>query len=104
MHYLIWLLISALCFAIGEFWSKKFALHPGWGYAACVFLAYNLGTAAWLPALVQRNMLAVVGALWSVLSLLATVLIGVMVFHETLSTTHIAGLVAAAAAVLLLSL
>lgn len=104
IHYLIWLTLSALFFAGGEFFSKKFALNPRAIFVAYILLMYIIGTLAWLPAILQKNQLSIVGAIWSVLSLLATVLIGVLIFGERLSTIGILGVIAAFVAIVLLSL
>jgi hypothetical protein len=44
INYFVWLIISALFFAAGEFLSKKIALHPQWSLVAWVLLAYLLGS------------------------------------------------------------
>ncbi len=103
VHYIVWLIVSALFFAVGEFLSKKFALDPKFFYVLLVILAYTLGTLAWLPAILQKNSLSIAGTIWSVLSLLATVSIGVLIFGEKLSAAGVAGIVAALAAIILLS-
>ncbi|MEI6864343.1 MAG: hypothetical protein WCK46_03230 [Candidatus Adlerbacteria bacterium] len=102
--YLVWLVLSALAFAGGEFFSKKFALAPGFGYVVLILGMYALGTLLWLPAILQKNQLSLVGALWSVLSLLATVLIGVILFGEKLSLLGVIGIVFAFVSVFLLSI
>lgn len=102
INYIIWLVLSALFFAIGEFWSKKFALNPKLSYVILVLIIYSLGTLAWLPAILQKNSLSIAGAIWSVLSLLATVLIGVLIFKESLSTMGITGIIVALIAIVLL--
>ena len=102
--YILWIVLSALCFAVGEYFSKKFGLQPSLTLAACVLLSYNIGTLLWLPAIVQNNQLSIVGAMWSVMSLLATVLIGVLIFGEHLSTTAIIGILLGFISVFLLSI
>ncbi|MDO8667526.1 MAG: hypothetical protein Q7K35_00305 [bacterium] len=104
INYLIWLTLSALFFAGGEFFSKKFALNPKALLVVGILAIYSLGVLAWLPAILQKNQLSIVGAIWSVMSLLATVLIGVLIFGERLSIVGILGVVAAFVAVALLSL
>jgi multidrug transporter EmrE-like cation transporter len=101
---LAWLALSAVFFAAGEFLSKKFALAPSWSYVLLVACAYLLGSLAWLPAILQKNQLSIVGAIWSVLSLLTTILIGVLIFGEHLNTTAIIGIILAFVAVFLLSI
>ena len=104
INYIIWLIISALFFAVGEFLSKKFALSPKFSYVALLLIAYSIGVLAWLPAILQRNSLSVVGTMWSVLSLLATITIGVLIFGEKISMVGIAGIIAAIIAIVLLSI
>jgi multidrug transporter EmrE-like cation transporter len=102
--YIFWLIASAICFAFGEYFSKKFGLTPNWYYVTLVFGSYMLGTAVWLPAIVQKNQLSIVGAIWSVLSLIATVLIGVLFFSEKLNTLSVLGLLLGLISVFLLSI
>jgi len=104
INYIVWLIISALFFAAGEFLSKKFALSPKFSYVALLLIAYSIGVLAWLPAILQRNSLSVVGTMWSVLSLLATITIGVLIFGEKISMVGIAGIIAAIIAIVLLSI
>lgn len=101
--YIIWLILSALFFATGEFFSKKFGLEPSWYLFGCIMMSYIIGTIMWLPAIISNNQLSIVGAIWSVLSLMATVLIGVVLFNEHLSTLAIFGIVLGLASVLILS-
>ena len=104
VNYLVWLVLSAIFFAAGEFFSKKFALNPRLIIVVYILLMYIIGTLAWLPAILQKNQLSIVGAIWSVLSLLATVLIGLLIFGERLSVVGIIGIITAFVAVFLLSL
>ncbi len=104
INYIIWLILSALFFAIGEFWSKKFALSPKFSYVALIIIIYSLGVLAWLPAILQKNSLSITGTIWSVLSLLTTILIGVLIFGEKLSLIGIAGIGVAFLAIILLYL
>jgi len=65
---------------------------------------YLAGACFWIPALKQKPDLAVTGTLWSVMTLLMTVAIGVIIFAETLAPHQIIGIVFAVVAVALLSL
>lgn len=104
INYILWLVLSALFFAVGEFLSKKFALGPRLFYVVLILCAYTLGTLAWLPAILQKNSLSIAGAIWSVMNLLATVLIGVLIFGEKLSALGIIGIFTAFVAIILLSI
>ncbi|NTW13817.1 MAG: hypothetical protein HGA31_02170 [Candidatus Moranbacteria bacterium] len=104
VHYLFWLLISALFFAAGEFMSKKFAIQPKFISVIYILILYSVGVLAWLPAILAKNQLSIVGAIWSVLGLLATIVIGVVIFHEKLNAIGIVGIITALIAIFLLSL
>jgi multidrug transporter EmrE-like cation transporter len=104
VNYLFWLILSALFFAAGEFFSKKFALNPKLNFVALILAAYILGTLAWLPAILQKNQLSIVGTIWSVLSLLATLGIGIIIFNEKLSWIGIIGIITAFISIILLSI
>lgn len=100
----IWLALSALAFAAGEYASKRYINGDGIRWMVVTYAAYNTGVVLWFPALRQRNELAIVGTIWSLMSMMATVLIGVTIFHEQLSTQQIAGIVLALLAMALLSM
>ncbi len=102
--YLVWLVLSALCFAVGEFFSKKFGLEPGWMKFALVMGSYFVGVLFWLVAITENNQLSIVGAIWSVLSLLATVLIGTLIFGEHLSALALVGIALGLVSVFILSI
>lgn len=103
INYIFWLVLSALFFAAGEFLSKKFALVPKFSTVVLIFAAYGFGVLAWLPAILQKNQLSIVGTIWSVMSLLATVFIGVIIFGEKLNFIGIAGVLTAIVSIILLS-
>lgn len=104
MHYLLWLSLSAVFFAIGEYWSKKFANEQRASYIGVILAAYLLTSIFWLPALVQKNHLAVVGTVWSVITLMVTILMGVVVFGERLSGPQWLGVGLATMSIVLLNL
>ncbi|MEI8339197.1 MAG: hypothetical protein WCF94_00860 [bacterium] len=104
IHYIVWIIISTFFFAIGEYASKKWALSPTSGFAIIVVLTYVLSSVTWLPAIFQKNQLSIVGVMWAVMSLVLTVLIGVIFFGEKLDTLTIVGIVLAVASVAILSM
>ncbi len=69
-----------------------------------ILIIYSLGVLAWLPAILQKNSLAITGTMWSVLGLLTTILIGVLIFGEKLSLVGIVGIIFAVIAIVLLSI
>jgi multidrug transporter EmrE-like cation transporter len=104
INYIFWLIVSTLFFAVGEFLSKKFALAPRGSIVIWLVVIDVFSILTWLPAILQKNQLSIVGTIWSVLSLLLTVLIGIVIFGEKLNYLSIAGIFAAVVAIVLLTL
>jgi drug/metabolite transporter (DMT)-like permease len=98
-----WLMLSSIFYAVGEYSSKKFANQPKWEMGLLVCTFYLLGTLAWLPAIVQTKMLATTGTAWFLLSLLATIAIGIGIFHEKVNSLQIMGICLALLALVLIS-
>ena len=98
-----WITISAVLFAFGEYLSKKFALNPGWVLFTLFIIVDLIAAAAWIPAIFQESQLSTTGVIWSIASLLATVLIGILVFGERLNLIQSMGIVAGIVCVVLLS-
>jgi multidrug transporter EmrE-like cation transporter len=101
--YIIWLLFSVIFFGWGEYLSKKFTLTPTWNYVLGVEIVYAIGVLFWLPALLQKNQLSVLGTMWSLLSLITTVVIGLVIFGERLNMFGIVGIVMAFIFIIILS-
>ncbi|OGF24623.1 hypothetical protein A3H66_00235 [Candidatus Falkowbacteria bacterium RIFCSPLOWO2_02_FULL_45_21] len=55
INYLIWLVLSGILFAGGEFLSKKFALNPKISLVVLILIIYSLGVLAWLPVGMARS-------------------------------------------------
>jgi multidrug transporter EmrE-like cation transporter len=101
---LVWLVASAIVFALGEYYSKKFALSPGWKLAIFVAFLYAMDAFLWLPAIFQKKDLVTTTLLWTVLSLVAIAVIGFFVFGEKISTTGAFGIFFAIVSIILLSI
>ena len=99
----IWIVLSAIFFALGEFFSKKFALNPGWTLFALFIIVDLVSAAAWLPAIFEKNQLSTTGVIWSIISVAATVLIGILAFSEKLTIIKCIGLAFGLVSVVLLS-
>ncbi len=99
---IVWLLISSVFFAAGEFLSKKWGMAPNFNNTILVIIAYSISSLLWLPALLHKNQLAIMGTFWLVLATIATVAIGVLVFHEKLNNLQWLGVLLALVALGLL--
>lgn len=100
---LVWLIISALFFASGEYLSKSWALNPTLLKVVLTILAYAVSSLMWLPAIYQKNQLAIMGTIWLLLGTVATVAIGILVFREQLTLAQGFGLFFAIIGMILLS-
>jgi len=98
-----WITISSIFFGVGEYLSKKFAINPGWALFTLFIIVDLIGAAAWIPAIFERSQLSITGVIWSVVSLIATVLIGILVFGERLNLIQSIGIAAGIVCVVLLS-
>lgn len=98
-----WLVLSALFFAGGEYLSKIWASNPSITGIIWVVACYAFGTIAWLPALLHKNELAVMGTAWLLLATMATVIIGLFVFGESLNQSQWIGIGLSGVALFLLS-
>lgn len=99
-----WIVISVTFFAFGEFLSKKFALNPGWTLFLAFIIVDIISASAWIPAIFQKSQLSITGVIWSVVSLIATVLIGILIFSEKLTIIQTIGLATGLVSIILLSL
>ena len=99
----VWIIISGIFFAAGEFLSKEFALNPGWGLFGFIILVDVISISAWLPAIYQKNQLSIIGVIWSLASLMLTVAVGILLFNEKLTFIRILGIFFGVVALILLS-
>ena len=98
-----WLVISALFYTGGEYFSEQVILHPSWHNYGILILLDVLSITSWLPALYEKNNLAVTGTLWLVFALGATALLGIFVFGQPVTAKTVFGILLAVVVVVLLS-
>lgn len=98
-----WLTCSLICYAIAEYLSKKWVVTQQNWLAALAVVGYACNAVFWFPALKNHGSLTVLGSIYAVCYVLATVVIGMTVFGETVTTRQCLGIVFALIAVSLLS-
>jgi multidrug transporter EmrE-like cation transporter len=96
------LLLSGVFQAGGEYFSKIWGLSPHWHAGIIAVVLYAISSAIWLPALLYRDQLSTIGIAWDVIAISATLFLGIIVFHETLTPTQWLGVVLAIIALWLL--
>lgn len=99
---IVWLIISALFFSVGEYLSKTWGIHPSLKLAILVAFVYSIGSLFWLPALLHKNQLIIMGTIWTILATLSTIAIGLIIFHEKLSALQWVGVVLSFLALILI--
>jgi multidrug transporter EmrE-like cation transporter len=99
----VWLIISALFNAAGDYFSKHWAYKPTLILVVAVMLSYALSAITWLPALLHKNNIAIMGTLWFLFGTVAVIIIGVLVFGEALTLNHWIGILLALTAFVFLA-
>ncbi len=92
---IVWLCISVYFFGIGEYLSKIWGMKPSLHFALIYVLFSALSGLTWLPALLHKNQIAIMGTIWLLLATIATITVGVFVFHERITTIEWIGLILA---------
>lgn len=100
----IFLLCAAVIAAIGDYFSKRWAIGHGGKYLPIAYGFYAIGTGIWFLTIKHGKELGKMTGMWVVGGMIAGVAIGVLVFHEHLSVVNILGLVLGILGVVLMSL
>lgn len=100
----IWLFISVMFFGLGEYLSKKWGFHPSISMTVFVVIAYACSTLTWLPILLHKNSITIMGSMWLLLATLFMVFVGMVIFKESVNAYQIFGIILAIIAMLLLNI
>ena len=95
---IVWLLISATFYTFGEYFSKKWGMQPNLITALIVSTFSFFSALVWLPALMHRNQIAIMGTIWLLLATIATVFVGAVIFQEKITPVEWIGIGMALAA------
>ena len=99
-----WLLISAIFYAMGEYASKIWGMKPDIPLVIFVAIVSTISAITWLPALLHKNQLSVMGTIWLIMATAATLSIGVLVFGEEMTFTKTVGVALAVVSMILINL
>lgn len=92
---------SLLSYSLGEYWSKRWANEPCLFHTLMTVGSYAIAQIGWLPALRLHGSLSALTVAWSLAATVCGVLIGTLVFGETLVTRQIFGMILAVIATLM---
>ena len=104
MSVTLWIIIAMVFYAVGEILSKMFANTPLPKTGILAVLCYTLNAACFLPALQKLNSLTILGTIWNICYVIVTLVIGLFVFGEPITTLQIVGLVFGLVSIVLLSI
>jgi multidrug transporter EmrE-like cation transporter len=97
-----WLLISALIDTFSEYASKVLILSHNWQFIIIVVTASMASSVLWLPALLHKNKISIMGPGWLLLKALSVLMVAIFIFHEHISFTQTLGIGLAIIAMILL--
>lgn len=90
-------------YSSGEILSKYWGLEPKLYLGISVIISYSIGTICWLGIMIQKNELALMSCVWAVLTTIISVGVGILAFHEKLTTIQWFGVIVSAIGLILLS-
>lgn len=102
-RWLVFLLILVAFELIADVLAKQFAIGGKLVFAVCAILGFVAANIAWIISLRTGADLSRGAVLFSVLSAVGAVAIGLLVYHERASRNHLIGLGAGIVAIVLLS-
>jgi multidrug transporter EmrE-like cation transporter len=97
------LLLSASCVVAGDFFVKYWSLHQKPLYLLLTFFFYMGSAFFYAPTLLKAG-LVTTSIIWSLLGIIGFLVIGLLVFGETLTTLQIVGVVLGGISMIILSL
>ena len=91
---MLYMVMGIAAVAFGEYFSKLYtnaSVKTGLLLFA-IYFVYTSGTFAWMGVMRNNNQLALMATIWSVATLATGVILGVVVFKESLSLTQWIGI------------
>jgi len=96
------LILSALGVVAGDYFAKSWSINQKGIFLLLAFLGYVTASFFYIPSLLKES-LVVTSVIWSVLSILGFLFVGLVLFHETLSLTQGVGVAFGVLALILLA-
>lgn len=101
----VWLLLcfSAMGVVMGDYFAKAWSINHKTLFLVAGFIGYFVSSFFYIPTLLREG-LVVTSVVWSLLGIIGFLFIGLAVFHETLTTLQILGVVIGLIALIVLTL
>lgn len=97
-------LVASIFYGFGEYYSKVYANTASMKALFTALGFYNLTCLCWFPALKRLNSLTVLGTIWNISYAIITIVLGVVIFGETLTVLQIIGIILGIGAIICLSI
>ena len=97
------ILLAATSVVSGDYFAKLWSTSLNDTHMILAFIGYFFSAFFFIPTLLREG-LVTTSILWSVLSIIGFVIVGLLIFNETLSTIQIIGVVLGIISLLVLSI
>jgi drug/metabolite transporter (DMT)-like permease len=97
------LVLAALGVAFGDYFAKLWSMNPNNYWYALALVGYSSVGIFYLPTLL-KNGLVITSVIYSILAIVAFLVVGLVVFNETLTARQIAGVSIGIVSLLILSI
>ena len=96
------LLFSASAVVAGDYFAKLWSTNQRTVFLLAAFLGYFLSSVFYIPTLLREG-LVVTSVIWSLLSIIGFLFVGLVIFREQLTTLQIIGVIFGIIALAILS-
>lgn len=100
---LILFAFAGVVVGLGDYGAKLWALGNNKLFLLLGILTYNISNIAWFYALQRDPQVAKLTLVWSLVTTIASMVVGLLIFHEKLTPLNWAGAVAAITGICLLT-
>ena len=87
---IVLLLISATGVILGDFFAKYWSLHQRTIFYVIAIVGYLCSSVFYIPTLLRQG-LVVTSIIWSLISIIGFLFVGLVIFKETLTTLQMVG-------------
>jgi multidrug transporter EmrE-like cation transporter len=97
------LLLSASSVILGDLFGKYWSTNSKTAFFVLALIAYFLSGVFYIPTLLRQG-LVISSLVWSILSIVGFLFIGFVIFHETVTTIQLVGIILGIISLVLVSL
>ena len=96
------IVLSSVGVVMGDYFAKHWSVNKKGLFLLFAFIGYLMSSFFYIPSLLKEG-LVVTSVIWSLLSILGFLFVGIVLFHETLNTLQIIGVVVGCIALVILA-